>query len=126
MCAQIYKEGNRNNQYSFDDYLFVRNHFNYYSDDEFFQILVNKYTGNEFEKLDKELRALSDYVSFRFRDLADNANELENRIKVTKIKHYDAHNHRIDRIVRYTKTEIIEREVFSLGLFDPRRNTAWS
>ena len=68
MCAQIYKEGNRNNQYSFDDYLFVRNHFNYYSDDEFFQILVNKYTGNEFEKLDKELRALSDYVSFRFRD----------------------------------------------------------
>jgi len=126
MCAQIYKEGNRNNPYSFDDYLFVKNHFNYYTDDEFFQALVKKYTGNEFEKIDKELRALSDYVSFRFRDLADKGNELENRIKVTKIKHYDAHNHRIDRIERCAETEILEREIFSLGLFDQNRNSPWS
>ncbi|MFX1393923.1 MAG: acyl-CoA dehydrogenase family protein [Promethearchaeota archaeon] len=126
MCAQSYKEGNRNNTYSFDDYLFVRNHFNYYIDDEFFQALVRKYTRNEFEKVDKELRALSDYVSFRFRDLADKGNDLENRTKVTKIKHYDAHNHRIDRIERCAETEILEREIFSLGLFDPNRNTPWS
>ena len=53
-------------------------------------------------------------------------NELENRIKVTKVKHYDAHNHRIDRIERCLETEILEREIFSLGLFDPTRNTAWS
>jgi len=120
------QEGNRNNPYSFDDYLFVRNHFNYYRDDEFLQALVKKYTGDEFENIDRDLRALSDYVSYRFRDLSDKANELENRIKVTKVKHYDAHNHRIDRIERCMETETLEREIFSLGLFDPLRNSAWS
>ena len=124
MSAQ---EGNRNNPYNFDDFLFVRNHFNYYKDDEFLQVLVKKYVPQEeFEKIDRDIRALSDYVSFRFRNLADRANELENRIKVTKVKHYDAHNHRIDRIERCLETEILEREIFSLGLFDPTRNTAWS
>jgi hypothetical protein len=68
------KEGDRDNPYSFDDFLFVRNHLNYYQDDDFFQALVKKYAGNEFEKIDRDLRALSDYVSFRFRDLADRAN----------------------------------------------------
>ena len=121
------QEGNRNNKYTFDDFLFVRNHFNYYKDDEFLQALVKKYAPHdEFEKIDRDMRALSDYVSFRFRNLADKANELENRVKVTKVKHFDAHNHRIDRIERCLETEILEREIFSLGLFDPARNTAWS
>ncbi|MFX0002579.1 MAG: acyl-CoA dehydrogenase family protein [Candidatus Hodarchaeota archaeon] len=121
------EEGNRNNPYNFDDFLFVRNHFNYYKDDEFLQALIKKYAPeDEFEKIDRDLRALSDYISFRFRDLADKANELENRVKVTKMKHYDAHNHRIDRIERCLETEILEKEVFSLGLFDPARNSAWS
>jgi len=120
------QEGDRNNPYSFDDYLFVRDNFNYYRDDDFLQVLVKKYSGNEFDKIHRDLCALSDYVSFRFRDLADKANDLENRIKVTKIKHYDAHNHRIDRIERCAETETLEREIFSLGLFDPNRNTPWS
>jgi len=121
------QEGNRNNKYSFDDFLFVRNHFNYYKDDEFLQTLVNKYVPkDEFDKINRDLNALSDYVSIRFRNFADKANELENRIKVTKVKHYDAHNHRIDRIERCLETEILEREVFSLGIFDPARNTPWS
>ncbi|MFW9969985.1 MAG: acyl-CoA dehydrogenase family protein [Candidatus Odinarchaeota archaeon] len=121
------QEGNRNNPYAFDDFLFVRNHFNYYKDDEFLQALIKKYVPKEeFEIIDRDLLALSDYVSFRFRALTDKANELENRIKVTRLRHYDAHNHRIDRIERCLETEILEREVFSLGLFDPARNTAWS
>ena len=123
MSAQ---EGNRDNQYSFDDFLFVRDNFNYYSDDEFFQALVRKYTGDEFNEIDRDLRALSDYVSFRFRDLANSANQLENRIKCTRVKHFNAFNHRIDRIERCLETEILEREIFSLGLFDPTRNTPWS
>ena len=95
------QEGNRNNPYSFDDFLFVRDNFNYYRDDDFLQALVKKYAPlDEFDTIDRDLRALSDYVSFRFRDLADKANELENRIKVTKLKHYNAYNRRIDRIER--------------------------
>ncbi|MFX1418048.1 MAG: acyl-CoA dehydrogenase family protein [Promethearchaeota archaeon] len=121
------QEGNRDNPYSFDDFLYVRNHFNYYKDDQFLQALIKKYVPqDEYEKLDRDLHALSDYVSFRFRDLADKANELDNRVKVTKVKHFDAHNHRIDRIERCLETEILEREVFSLGLFDPDRNSPWS
>ncbi|MFW9820430.1 MAG: acyl-CoA dehydrogenase family protein [Candidatus Thorarchaeota archaeon] len=121
------QEGNRNNPYTFDDFLFVRNQFNYYKDDAFLQALVKKHVPHdEYEKIDRDLRALSDYVSYRFRDLADKATELENRLKVTKVKHFDAHNHRIDRIERCLETEILEREVFSLGLYDPARNSAWS
>ncbi|MHA2196850.1 MAG: acyl-CoA dehydrogenase family protein [Promethearchaeota archaeon] len=123
MSAQ---EGNRDNKYSFDDFLFVRDNFNYYTDDEFFQALVRKYSGDEFDEVDRDLRALSDYVSFRFRDLANSANQLENRIKCTRVKHFDAYNHRIDRIERCLETEILEREIFSLGLYDPARNTPWS
>jgi alkylation response protein AidB-like acyl-CoA dehydrogenase len=120
------QEGNRNNQYNFDDYLLVRDNFNYYNDDDFFQALVKKYTGDEFEQIDRDLKALSEYVSFRFRNLAEKANELENRIKVTKLKHYDAYNHRIDRIERCSETETLEQEIFSLGLFDPIRNSPWN
>ncbi len=120
------KEGDRNNPYTFDDFLLVRNRFDYYQDDPFFQALVKKYTGSEFSKIDKELRELSQKVSFRFRDLADEANRLENRDKVTHVQQYDAFRHRIDRIVRCMETQTLEREVFNLGLFDPKRNSPWS
>ncbi len=121
------QEGNRDNPYSFDDYLHVRNNFNYYQDDEFLQALVKKYVHpSEYEKIDRELRELSDIVSYRFRDLADEGNLLENRVKCTIVQHYDAHNHRIDKIKRCAETELLEREIFNLGLYDPKRNSAWS
>jgi alkylation response protein AidB-like acyl-CoA dehydrogenase len=121
------QEGNRDNPYLFDDYIFVKNRFNYYRDDEFFQALVKKYIPfDEFEKIDLEMRELSDIVSFRFKALADEANKLENRIKCTVIQHYDAYNHRIDKIKRCSETETLEREIFDLGLFDPKRNSPWS
>ncbi len=120
------QEGNRNNPYSFDDYLLVRNQFNFYRDDEFLQALIKHYTGAEFANIDKELRELSDRVSFKWRDLADDATKLENRIKCTLVHHYDAYRHRIDRIERCAETETLEREIFALGLFNPRKNTSWS
>ena len=94
-------EGDRDNPYSFDDYLLVRVNFDYYDDDDFLQKLVEYYVPEEeFEVINRDMKALSKYVSYKWRDLADQANELENRIKVTKLKHYDAFNHRIDRIER--------------------------
>ncbi|MHA1129695.1 MAG: acyl-CoA dehydrogenase family protein [Candidatus Helarchaeota archaeon] len=123
MCAS---EGDRNNPYSFDEYLFVRDHFDFYTDDEFFQALVKYYVGAEFEEIDEQLRELSQIVSSEWRKLADEATRLENRIKCTLIQHYDAHNHRIDRINRCEETIQLEKGTFGLGLFDPSRNTAWS
>ncbi|MBD3228795.1 MAG: acyl-CoA dehydrogenase [Candidatus Lokiarchaeota archaeon] len=122
----MYTEGNRNNPYSFDDYLLVRDNFNYYKDDKFLQSLLKKYTEDEFDNIDKEMRELSDIVSFRHRDLVNESAKLENRLKCTQVQHYDAFNHRIDRINRCAETEILEKEIFDLGLFDSKRNTAWS
>jgi alkylation response protein AidB-like acyl-CoA dehydrogenase len=127
MCAQESQEGNRINPYSFDDYIFVRNQFDFYKDDEFLQALVKKYVPpEEYEKINAELSELSDKVSYEWRDLADEGTSLENRAKCTVIQHFDAHNHRIDKIKRAAETERLEKEIFSLGLYDPRRNTAWS
>jgi alkylation response protein AidB-like acyl-CoA dehydrogenase len=127
MIKMSSKEGDRDNPYNFDDYLFVRDNYNFYKDDKFFQALVKTFVPeNEFDTIDRDLRALSDVVSFKWRKLADTANEIENHVKVTKIKHYDAFNHRIDRIERCAETETLEKETFSLGLFDPIRNTPWS
>ena len=67
MVEMSEEEGNRNNPYSFDDYVFVKDSFNYYRDDEFFQALVKKYVpAEEFEKVDSELRELSDKVSYQY------------------------------------------------------------
>jgi alkylation response protein AidB-like acyl-CoA dehydrogenase len=122
----MYTEGNRDNPYSFDDYLLVRDNLNYYKDDEFFQALIKKYVGDEFEKIDKELRELSELVSFRYKDLVEKSATLEHRIKCTLVQHFDGFNHRIDRINRCAETEILEKEIFNIGLFDPERNTPWS
>ncbi|GAB4306077.1 MAG: acyl-CoA dehydrogenase family protein [Promethearchaeota archaeon] len=119
-------EGNRDNPYSFDDYLLVRDTWDYYADDPFFQALVKHHVGDEFPKIHEELLELSRRASFEFRDLADEAGSLENRLKCTIVKHFDAHNHRVDEIRRCRETEALERAVFDLGLFDPSRNTAWS
>ena len=119
-------EGNRNNPYSFDDYLFVRDRFNYYRDDPFFQALIKKYARDEYESVHAELCELSDKASFYYRDLANEGGTIENRVKLTRLQHYDAHNHRIDRIDRSRATETLEKEIFGLGLLDPAKHTPFS
>lgn len=126
MCAQE-SEGNRNNPYSFDDYLLVRNNFDFYQDDEFFQALVKKHIPKEeYERVHDDLLELSKSVSYKFRDLADEGTRLENREKCTVVQHFDAYNHRIDQLKRAAETEELEREIFKLGLFNPEKNTPWS
>lgn len=119
-------QGNRDNPYAFDDYLRVRDGFDYYADDPFLQALVHHHCGAEAAGIDEQLRALSRLVSFEHRDLAAAAGTLENRIRCTRLKHIDGHNHRVDEVERCAETERLEREVFALGLFDPSRHTPWS
>ena len=122
----IKQTGNRDNDYSFDEYLYVRDHFNYYRDDPFFQALVKKHAGDDYNEIHQALEALSDKASFYYRDLAAEGGTIENRVKITKLKHYDAYNHRIDRLDRSSETVALEKEVLGLGLFDPKMNTPWS
>ena len=58
--------------------------------------------------------AFSKKASFRWRDFAERISTPENRPYMT---HYDGHKNRIDRIVRPYEIEVMEKEVFSEGIF---------
>lgn len=108
---------NRDNPYSFDDFLSWRNNFDYYADDSFLQKVVKHFAPNNWESIDQAARIISKKASFRWRDLAGNAARPENQ---PSLLHYDAYNHRIDRIVRPMQTEIMEKEVFAEALFSKK------
>lgn len=111
----------RNNPYSFDDFLERRNKFDFYRDDPFLRQTVKKFTGAGWEELNSKLLEFSPRVSYRWRDMADAIARPEARPYMI---HYDAYNHRIDRIVRPMETLVMEREIFSLGLFSGK-TTPW-
>ena len=107
----------RNNPYSFNEYLEWRSKVDYYADDPFLQKMVREFAGPEAEEVDREAREFSKRVSFRWRDFAERIATPENR---PYMMHYDGHKNRIDRIVRPYEVEVMEREVFGEGLFSDR------
>ncbi len=104
----------RNNPYSFQEYLDWRNNVDYYADDTFFQEVLRCYTGAEFDTLDREAREVSKKASRKWREIADEIAQPEKR---PWMQHYDGHGNRIDRIVRPAELLEMEREVFSEGIF---------
>jgi len=109
----------RNNPYNFDEYLAWRSRVDYYRDDPFFQQLLRHFCGDEWESINQDLERMSPLVSYRWRDFAEKIAWPENR---PFVKHYDGHNHRIDRIVRPLETEIMEKEIFSEAFLLPGRH----
>ncbi len=108
---------NRDNPYSFDDYLAWRNQFDFYADDPLAQKIVRQLAGNQWETIDAQAREFSQKVSFRYRDIADTIARPELR---PTLQNYDAHHRRIDRIVRPAQIESMETEIFSEGLFSQK------
>jgi alkylation response protein AidB-like acyl-CoA dehydrogenase len=104
----------RNNPYNFNDFLEWRKKVDYYRDDPFLQKVLRRASGSEWASLDRDAKKLSEKASFRWRDMTDAMAMPEKRPFMT---HYDGHHNRIDRIVRPRETEILEREIFSEGLF---------
>lgn len=111
----------RNNPYNFDEFLRWRSKVNYYRDDPFFQKVLRHFCSDIWEEMDEELLKMSDKVSYRWRDFAEKISPPEHR---PYIKHYDGHNHRIDRIVRPLETETMEKEIFSEAFFSDN-TTPW-
>ncbi len=107
----------RNNPYSFNPYLEWRKQVDYYADDPFLQDMVRAFAGAEAAEVDREARAFSKKVSYRWRDLAQRIATPENR---PYMMHYDGHKNRIDRIVRPYEVEVMEKEIFSEGLFSAK------
>ncbi len=104
----------RNNPYTFQPYLEWRKGVDYYADDPFLQKMLRVFAGPEAEAIDREAREFSRKASFRWRDLAERIATPENR---PYMQHYDGHGNRIDRIVRPYEVEVMEREIFSEGMF---------
>jgi alkylation response protein AidB-like acyl-CoA dehydrogenase len=104
----------RNNPYSFNDFLAWRQSVDYYADDPFIQKVLKHYTGAEWDQVDEAARAVSLKASFHWRDFAEIIAWPEKR---PYMMHYDGHHRRIDRIVRPAETEIMEQEVFAEALF---------
>ncbi len=104
----------RNNPYSFEDYLSWRTSLDYYQDDSFVQQSLKTFAGPQWDKVDAVAREVSKMASYRWRDLADEAARPENK---PYLIHYNAHNRRIDRVVRSRATELMEQEVFAQAIF---------
>jgi alkylation response protein AidB-like acyl-CoA dehydrogenase len=111
----------RNNPYRFDAFLAWRDRLDYYADDPFLQQVARRAAPDRFEQVDAAARQLSARASFRWRDLSNAAAVPELR---PRLVHWDAHRHRVDRIVRPAESEALEREVFSEGLFSARTDVA--
>ncbi|MBI5248687.1 MAG: acyl-CoA dehydrogenase family protein [Desulfomonile tiedjei] len=107
----------RHNQYSFKGFTEKVRSVDFYSDDSFFQRIVNHYCSDELPALHDKLLKLSFKVSFRWSELADRIARPELR---PYMEHYDAFNQRVDRIVRPLETSLLEQEAFSEALFSSR------
>jgi len=107
----------RSNPYGFDPFLSWRDRVDYYGDDLFLTKVVRRAAGDDFARIDDAARALSAKASFRWRDLSNAIAAPESR---PRLEAWDAHHHRVDRIVRPAAIESMEREVFSEGLFSAR------
>jgi len=107
----------RNNPYSFNPYLEWRKNVDYYADDPFLQRIIRAFAGPEAEEVDREAREFSKKASTRWRDFSERIATPENR---PYMMHYDGHKNRIDRIVRPYETEVMEKEVFSEGIFSTK------
>jgi alkylation response protein AidB-like acyl-CoA dehydrogenase len=105
------------NPYSFSPFIETIQGIDFYRDDPFLQQLVKQYAGDDWLQLHEKLLAFSPKVSYEWRDLASEAARPEFR---PFLEHYDAHNNRIDRIVRCGETKMLEKGIFGEALFSTR------
>jgi alkylation response protein AidB-like acyl-CoA dehydrogenase len=105
------------NSYSFNEFVLKRERLDWYRDEPFLQKVVKKFTGAEYEKTHGRILAFSPVVSSKWNQLAERIARPEVR---PYMLHYDAFNHRIDRIVRPMEVHQLEKEVFGEGLFSSK------
>ncbi len=111
----------RDNPYNFDTFLQCRDQFDYYRDDAFLQRTIRHYCKKQFSEVEAAAVEVSALASFRWKSLSDAVALPEKRLFLVN---YDAHNRRIDRIVRPTEAQTLESEVYAQALFS-RATPTW-
>jgi len=112
----------KNNPYTFDDFLEWRKNVDYYDSDPFLQKALKHFAGRSAAAADSEAREFSKMVSHRWRDFSEIIAWPE---KHPYMVHFNGHNNRIDRIMRPMETEVMEKEIFETGLFSGK-TSPWS
>lgn len=102
------------NSYSFDEFVAKRDALDWYRDEPFLQKAVKKFAGSEYQQIHERILTFSPTVSSEWNHLAVQGARPEVR---PYMLHYDAFNHRIDRVVRSAETLQLEKGVFGEGLF---------
>ncbi|MGC8658303.1 MAG: acyl-CoA dehydrogenase family protein [Desulfomonilaceae bacterium] len=109
----------RNNPYSFDEFLNNLSLVDFYLDDEFLVKVVRHYCSDLMPELHQKMAEFSRKVSRKWKQLADQVARPE---AWPHVEHYDAHNHRMDRIIRPEQTITLEKDIFGEGLFSSKIN----
>lgn len=108
------------NPYTFDEFVSKRDQLDWYKDEPFLQKAIKHFTGQEYEEIHEKLLSFSPIVSSKWNTFAERNARPEVR---PYMQHYDAFNHRIDRIVRPHEVHILEKEIFGEGLFSNKINS---
>lgn len=100
-------------EYTFDRFLAVRDGLNDL-DNPFLQEVLKSMVGDEWHSLDQRLTPFAEKLSTRWRKWTAEIARPENH---PKLRHYDAYNNRIDRVVRPLEAIQLTTEVFGEALF---------
>lgn len=106
----------KNVKYSFDEFLEKRAQLNEL-DNPFLQQVLKELTEEGFEELMEKLKPFSEKVSYKWRKAISEYARPENH---PKIRHFDAFNHRIDRIIQPQEAVEVTKEVFREAVFSEK------
>lgn len=104
----------RNNPYNFDEFLAWRDQVDFLRDDPFMVAAIERYAPALSDEIKADVAAFSNRMTKSYQHLADTAGRPEN---APTLMYFDAHNNRIDRIVRPAETLELEREIWSEAMF---------
>lgn len=103
----------KNESYTFDGFLRKRATLNDLAN-PFLQHVLKDLSGAQYPILLEELQPFSEKLSGKWRSMTAEIARPENH---PTIRHYDAYNHRIDRIIRPQQAVQLSGEIFSEGVF---------
>ncbi|MFB6468883.1 acyl-CoA dehydrogenase family protein [Cytobacillus sp. Hz8] len=103
--------------YSFQPYLDVRDTLNDL-DNPFLRKVLEKTVGSDWQGLEQRLQPFVEKLSTKWRRAT---NEIARPKNHPRLRHYDAYNNRIDRLVRPLEAIQLTEEVFGEGLFSSKQ-----